>query len=203
MADESCYVYRLASANGTLLYVGVADQPGRRIHQHYKEKHWWAEVANVDLERFPTRRDALAAERRAIINEKPLHNIVHNADSNGRAGTIRWFCRTCTEEVRGDGLIVAHIGAARDHLRSVLAGTYYSEAPEWGLFDPFHEGCVSVDLASRHEDGKPAYLYWWVADLRTQQDLLRWMVELLQYGEIGGTYASYLIEQVLGLEVDA
>lgn len=71
-------VYRLFDTAGTLLYVGIAGNPGRRFEQHAGDKPWWGSVANLTLEHHLTREAATIAERDAIIAEKPLYNVMHN-----------------------------------------------------------------------------------------------------------------------------
>ena len=82
MTDSSpTTLYRLYAADGALLYVGIAGNPGRRFEQHRKDKPWWGDVATTHLQHFPTREEAMAAELEAIRTEHPTHNIV------GRAGS--------------------------------------------------------------------------------------------------------------------
>lgn len=82
MADlTTTSLYRLHADDGQLLYIGVAGNPGRRFEQHRASKTWWGDVARIDLEHHPTREDALAAERAAILAEHPTHNVVHNRNA--------------------------------------------------------------------------------------------------------------------------
>jgi hypothetical protein len=46
-----------------------------RLTQHRQGSHWFVEIAKVTIEAFPTLQAALAAEAKAIREEKPLHNI--------------------------------------------------------------------------------------------------------------------------------
>ncbi|MFJ3601877.1 GIY-YIG nuclease family protein [Streptomyces anulatus] len=73
-------VYRLRDNTQQLLYVGISDDPLRRWPEHAKDKPWWQDVANFSIEWFGSRPEALTAEALAIKSERPLHNIVHNAD---------------------------------------------------------------------------------------------------------------------------
>ena len=74
-------LYRLYSADGTLLYIGIAQNWASRMKQHQEQKSWWPDVASTVFQPFPTREDAMVAEARAIKAERPLHNIVHNQRS--------------------------------------------------------------------------------------------------------------------------
>lgn len=71
-------LYRFFASDGALLYVGKTKNPGRRLGEHRKDKPWWTSVARVDMEHFPTPAALDDAERRAIKDERPLHNVTHN-----------------------------------------------------------------------------------------------------------------------------
>jgi predicted GIY-YIG superfamily endonuclease len=71
-------LYRLRDPHGTLLYVGIAENPERRRKEHASNKPWWPQVAEQSVEWFPTRGLALAAEANAIRAERPLYNLQHN-----------------------------------------------------------------------------------------------------------------------------
>jgi excinuclease UvrABC nuclease subunit len=68
-------VYRLFNKRGRLLYVGCAHNPFSRIAEHRYWKHWWKEVARVQMDFFPNGRAAEKAEREAIWNENPKYNV--------------------------------------------------------------------------------------------------------------------------------
>jgi hypothetical protein len=68
-------LYRHFDNAGRLLYVGISLNAFHRLAQHKQHSHWFSRVAHVEIERFPTRMAALLAERAAIRDEKPLHNI--------------------------------------------------------------------------------------------------------------------------------
>ncbi|MEU4410701.1 GIY-YIG nuclease family protein [Streptosporangium sp. NPDC023963] len=71
-------LYRFYDATGVLLYVGITADPGVRFKKHRGDKEWWTEVANIRIEKLPTRAAVLDAERRAIREERPLWNVAHN-----------------------------------------------------------------------------------------------------------------------------
>lgn len=70
-------LYRFFAEDGELLYVGITSNPARRFAQHGSDKEWWEEVAEIRMERLPSREAVLAAERAAIIAERPRYNVVH------------------------------------------------------------------------------------------------------------------------------
>lgn len=75
-------LYRFFAEDGELLYVGITSNPARRFAQHGAAKEWWEEVAEIKMDRHSSREAVLAAERAAIIAEKPRYNVVH---ANGSA----------------------------------------------------------------------------------------------------------------------
>jgi hypothetical protein len=74
MADR-CALYRHFDAEGTLLYVGISLRPMTRTKEHVTLSGWAEQIANVRIEYFPTRKEAMEAEARAVQDENPLHNI--------------------------------------------------------------------------------------------------------------------------------
>ena len=68
-------IYRLYSADGTLLYVGMSNDPDRRFGEHADSQPWWAEVRKFEVGTwYPSRSAAAEAERVAIRSEQPKHN---------------------------------------------------------------------------------------------------------------------------------
>lgn len=78
MSDTRTSLYRHFSADGSLLYVGVSLSWPMRTKAHSRGAEWFSQIAKVTLEHFPTREEALAAERAAIVSEKPKFNVIHN-----------------------------------------------------------------------------------------------------------------------------
>lgn len=69
------WVYRAFDDEGRLLYVGCSKDPRFRWKQHLFEHTWWAQRAvRWSLRVYPTKADALRAEKQAILTEHPLHN---------------------------------------------------------------------------------------------------------------------------------
>lgn len=76
-------LYRFTNKVGELLYVGITMDLPARMRDHRLRKPWWTEATRIDIEHFESRDEALAAERAAIKNESPLHNILHNGSLDG------------------------------------------------------------------------------------------------------------------------
>lgn len=71
-------LYRHFDAAGTLLYVGISHSAVQRLQQHMNGSRWARDIASVQIAQYDSREAALAAERLAIINERPLWNVIHN-----------------------------------------------------------------------------------------------------------------------------
>lgn len=69
------YVYRAFDADGRLLYIGSTYKPRARLQFGHAYKQWHASIADIDMERFGTHEEAVAAETEAIRTEWPLWNI--------------------------------------------------------------------------------------------------------------------------------
>ncbi|GAB4677613.1 hypothetical protein MOKP105_04780 [Mycobacterium avium subsp. hominissuis] len=66
------WLYRVY-AGDTLAYVGVSADPKTRIAKH-RRKPWGKSFDRIGLQWFPSRADGFAAERAAILAERPLYN---------------------------------------------------------------------------------------------------------------------------------
>jgi hypothetical protein len=80
-ADVPTVLYRFFDADDRLLYVGVSLEIAWRWKAHSASQPWWGSTARATMEHFPSRAAALAAERQAIFDERPLWNIAHNSDA--------------------------------------------------------------------------------------------------------------------------
>lgn len=101
--SETTALYRHFDAAGNLLYVGISIQPFTRTEQHSRNKQWWPSIATISIEWFDDREAALTAERDAIANEYPRHNVVHVPTANQvRRGRVR---QPRVLEVRGHSII--------------------------------------------------------------------------------------------------
>jgi hypothetical protein len=76
---ESVWTYAaLTTAPTRVLYVGVTNNPARRMLEH-TVKPWWPEVHRVGWFEWPDRRAALAAEAVFIGHFRPLYNVAYDA----------------------------------------------------------------------------------------------------------------------------
>lgn len=75
-------LYRHFDENNELLYVGISLSTVYRLSQHKVASPWFADIKKVEIETFPSREEALEAEREAIQTEDPKYNIVHKKHEN-------------------------------------------------------------------------------------------------------------------------
>jgi hypothetical protein len=68
------HLYRHYDANGDLLYVGQSNNAFKRYAGHQQESDWIALSVTMRVEHFNSRENALAAEHKAIFEEKPRFN---------------------------------------------------------------------------------------------------------------------------------
>lgn len=75
-------LYRFFSQNGTLLYVGISLSALSRYRNHKTSANWWLEISSIQVVNYPSKELAVAAEKEAIISERPLYNQVYTTFKN-------------------------------------------------------------------------------------------------------------------------
>jgi hypothetical protein len=73
-AKRRTALYRHYDAKGRLLYVGISLSALARLRQHQERSSWANAITRVTIEWHPSREVARAAEKRAIREERPIHN---------------------------------------------------------------------------------------------------------------------------------
>lgn len=89
-APERTALYRLFDTDGSLLYVGITNDPEVRWKAHSYKKPWWPEVVEKAVLWFDDRMAAATAEARAIRLETPRWNIAQPDEADpfhGGGGT--------------------------------------------------------------------------------------------------------------------
>jgi len=89
------HLYRHFDANGALLYVGQSNNCFERFQEHRQSSDWTTLSVVMRIERFESRKAALAAERQAIFLEKPRFNDVEMEKKCHRlelCGPRSFFC---------------------------------------------------------------------------------------------------------------
>lgn len=71
--QHTAFLYRVWGKDGALVYIGKAVNPVARPNMH-RRAPWGHEIDRHTFFEYPTEADALAAEREAIIREKPKYN---------------------------------------------------------------------------------------------------------------------------------
>lgn len=84
LAHSATAVYRLYAEDGSLLYVGISNDPARRFQSHKGVQPWWGEVAEKTIAWYPNRLAALKAGHEAIGAEGPRYNIQWRAYTSAR-----------------------------------------------------------------------------------------------------------------------
>jgi predicted GIY-YIG superfamily endonuclease len=105
--DDPQRLYRIFEGRRgkLLLYIGVTDSLPRRMAEHQADKDWFPESGRIVFETYPNRTAVLAAEKKAIRSEHPLHNLTHNP--------VRIEAGVAAEvELTGNGIAVMVMGAA-------------------------------------------------------------------------------------------
>jgi len=74
IAPREHVVYRFFDKNDRLLYVGCTRNLEKRCREH-RSRPWFHEVTRTTTTTFPNRHDARQAERQAIGEEHPVHNV--------------------------------------------------------------------------------------------------------------------------------
>ena len=64
-------LYRHFDKEDNLLYVGISFSSLLRLSQHKSLSSWYDQISRVTIENFENREQALEAETKAILNEKP------------------------------------------------------------------------------------------------------------------------------------
>lgn len=108
-------VYRLYTEDGELIYVGLTNDPARRIGEHANMKAWWRHAAFVALDHYPTRGAAYLREKRLIQEHTPRGNTAHvrPAEADGPPCSncgqapidvqVRGLCNTCNRYLLRNG----------------------------------------------------------------------------------------------------
>lgn len=112
MRAAKTILYRCYSEDGRLLYVGVTSNLPQRLATH--RKSWWGwQLVTHTVERFQTQAEAMAAEKVAIVAERPRFN---------RQG--RWADRTAwTVEDYRDYYDATRLGEFSGYQKSRMANT--------------------------------------------------------------------------------
>jgi hypothetical protein len=170
MGNGPTCLYRVHDAQGGLLYVGIAGNPGRRFQEHAGTKPWWGQVRWVHLDHYETRTEAEAAEIKAIQTEQPKYNVAQVTDplsglpriSSVFSGLVYgnphvWTIIACLAVTYGALMFMPGTEFARTHLRSYLGLGF--------LYPPVFAAAalvVALEIWQRSVEQNPTLPYWGV-----------------------------------------
>lgn len=78
MRTSGASVYRCFDVYGNLLYVGWSTSVEKRIKHHISRTQWGKRIIRHTSTYFECRMQAGAEETRAILEERPYHNVMGN-----------------------------------------------------------------------------------------------------------------------------
>ncbi|MEU8158121.1 DnaB-like helicase N-terminal domain-containing protein [Micromonospora sp. NPDC048986] len=84
-------LYRWYDTADRLLYVGITGNTDARQSSHARRSSWSEFAVRGTIERFPSRPEAEAAERKAIESEQPLFNGTYNDTPEARARLVAYL----------------------------------------------------------------------------------------------------------------
>jgi hypothetical protein len=87
--EPACWLYRHYDHRGDMIYVGFSITPFKRNKTHTQSSPWGLTIVEILIEPFTSREEALEAERRAVREEFPRFNKVHNRRHSPLHGVIR------------------------------------------------------------------------------------------------------------------
>lgn len=182
-------LYRLFDEGDVLLYVGIAVDPGARFARHREDKAWWGEVANITLRVYPSRPEAIEAEREAIKTEKPRYNVRHNGTPPHLVAAMPVYtCVECGERITDgeDGYLQVDMRAVARHKKAEpvssrnigggfqvvdLGALLDPDRPQPAKWHAVHAGC---DIIGDHA-------YWYRLDrVRTWPALIRFIAHVIE-----------------------
>jgi hypothetical protein len=209
--NETTDLYRFYDSRDRLLYIGISLHAAHRASEHKSNQPWWPHVQRMEVEHLTgDRTHALEVERLAIITERPLHNIVHNAPTEPSVDRhIVWRCDICRQPIDDTQGYVAiddeaikryRADSARwdaDHQGRTPSGRFqaYSisellDAPQPAQWRVLHRSC--------DPDPHQTWVYWiGVETCRTLVELLDWTCHLLEKGWLDDTNWNQVVRRAV------
>ena len=90
---QKTVLYRYFDSEGRLLYLGITGDNTKRQSQHRRDSFWFGLIASATFEHYPTRLEALAAEKSAIQSEQPKFNTQHLHSKKPDFNPIQMFAK--------------------------------------------------------------------------------------------------------------
>jgi excinuclease UvrABC nuclease subunit len=73
-------LYRCYDRAHRLLYVGISYNAFKRLRAHKRNTAWAAKAKLITIRHYQTRAAAARAEARAVLLERPRHNVIRFSD---------------------------------------------------------------------------------------------------------------------------
>lgn len=132
-------LYRFFDDQGTLLYVGITDDPRARWSDHAhraqrNEDSWWHQVRVVHTEWLATRAEAEGAEITAIHGEHPVHNSAHNVRMGAGRRWRAMYLHPIARELYGDAPFTLNELIDRSLIAEGTVRLYAARLVEKGAF---------------------------------------------------------------------
>ena len=119
-------LYRLRTAEGELLYVGITRNWPQRMTQHQADKPWWSDVRDIEIVAvLGTRQQVEAIEKAVIKTEAPTYNKTHAVLPPGRVVLGARAQNSLREARHGSS---TNITSAQ---RKLIIEMYSDYGPEW------------------------------------------------------------------------
>jgi predicted GIY-YIG superfamily endonuclease len=77
--SDNFILYRHFNSESVLIYIGITNDPPKRLRMHKAKSAWWAEVMDggyTTYEMFDSREELILAEKEAIASEQPRDNTL-------------------------------------------------------------------------------------------------------------------------------
>lgn len=79
--SDNFILYRHFNSESVLIYIGITNDPPKRLRMHKAKSAWWAEVMDggwTQYEMFDSREELILAEKEAIASEQPRDNTIRS-----------------------------------------------------------------------------------------------------------------------------
>lgn len=136
----TCALYRHFDANGELLYVGVTNNPKRRLSEHKCRSVWGGQIADVTVKWMRSRAEALSEEKLAILVEAPVFN--GGDRSFVRTGDVLhdWMADACVNQTD----IAKYLGVSQSAVSKMISRAKHISLSNAARIEDLSEGAVPM-----------------------------------------------------------
>ena len=103
--DKTHVVYRAYDDEGTLLYIGLTRNLGRRMSEHERSSAWFRWMARYEVSGPYNEGWAYSLEGRLIARMCPVFNLSH---ANGGEGPQQYLARRASDEATAMSAAMRH-----------------------------------------------------------------------------------------------